>query len=184
MAERQQAQQLQVHHQRPYDCGDVKSRCSRSSVTKALTVLTLLPVSVTLLALSGMTLAGTLTVLAIATPLFIIFSPVIVPVATVIGLAVMSFLASGAFGLTGLSLLSRFAGYLQHACMALPGNLELARHCRIIWNWQSIARRMWQGRWARRPKKMVGDPRVEGTNQVEAGADRRRVLCKIKIWFY
>lgn len=117
MGDRQQ-QPPQAQQQRPYDGG------GGVSVTKVLAVVTLLPVGGTLLALSGMTLIGTLIVLALATPVFVIFSPVIVPAAAVIGLAVLAFLTSGALGLTGLSSMSCFAGYLRDAAMALPRSLD------------------------------------------------------------
>ncbi|KAJ6970571.1 hypothetical protein NC653_034995 [Populus alba x Populus x berolinensis] len=73
----------------------------------------LLPVGGTLLFLAGLTLVGTLTGLAVATPLFVIFSPVLVPAALVIGLGVLGFLTSGAFGLTALSSLSWMASYIR-----------------------------------------------------------------------
>ncbi|KAJ6869018.1 oleosin 16.4 kDa [Populus alba x Populus x berolinensis] len=73
----------------------------------------LLPIGGTLLFLAGLTLVGTLTGLAVATPLFVIFSPVLVPAALVIGLGVLGFLKSGAFGLTALSSLSRMASYIR-----------------------------------------------------------------------
>lgn len=107
--------------QRPYE-GSVSV-----SITKVLAIVTVLPVGGTLLALSGMTFIGTLIILALATPMFVIFSPVIVPATAVIGLSVFAFLSSGALGLTGLSLMSYFVGYLRNAAMALPMNLELAK---------------------------------------------------------
>ncbi|XP_073274582.1 oleosin H1-like [Primulina huaijiensis] len=76
------------------------------SASQVLAIVTLLPVSGTLLALAGITLAGSLIGLAVATPVFLIFSPVLVPAAILIAGAVTAFLTSGAFGLTGLSSLS------------------------------------------------------------------------------
>ncbi|KAJ6882265.1 oleosin 16.4 kDa-like [Populus alba x Populus x berolinensis] len=61
----------------------------------------------------GLTLVGTLVGLALTAPVFVIFSPVLVPTALVIGLGVSGFLASGAFGVTALSSLSWMAGHLQ-----------------------------------------------------------------------
>ncbi|KAF3944298.1 hypothetical protein CMV_029221 [Castanea mollissima] len=69
-------------------------------------VLALLTVGGTLFALSGLTLLCSVIGLAVSTPLFIIFSPVLVPAAIVIGLAVTGFLCAEALGLTGLSSLS------------------------------------------------------------------------------
>lgn len=83
------------------------------STTQALSVAALLPIGGLLLALSGVTLTGTMIGLAVATPLFVIFSPVLVPAAVVIGLAVTGFLASGAFGLTALTSLSWIVNYVR-----------------------------------------------------------------------
>ncbi|KAL3813815.1 hypothetical protein ACJIZ3_015083 [Penstemon smallii] len=76
------------------------------STGQILAVITLLPVTGTLLGLAGIMLIGTLIGLAIATPLFVIFSPILVPAAILIAGAVTAVLTSGAFGLTGLSSLS------------------------------------------------------------------------------
>ena len=55
----------------------------------------------------------TLIGLTVTTPLFILFSPVLVPAALLIGFAVTSILASGALGLTGFRSLSRVARYVR-----------------------------------------------------------------------
>lgn len=106
--DRPQPHQLQVHPQQRYDAGEKSLIMSQRgpSASKVLAVLTMLPVGGTLLALAGITLTGTVIGLCVMTPLFIIFSPVIVPAALVLGLAITGFFASGAFGLTALSSLS------------------------------------------------------------------------------
>ncbi|MBA0856885.1 hypothetical protein Goshw_004492 [Gossypium schwendimanii] len=86
--------------------GDRTNYQSGPSTTQVLTVLTLLPIGGTLLALAGLTLTGTVIGLCVATPLFVIFSPVLLPAAIAVFMAVAGFLSSGAFGLTGLSSLS------------------------------------------------------------------------------
>ncbi|XP_031477741.1 oleosin Cor a 15 [Nymphaea colorata] len=73
------------------------------SASQVVAVLALFPVGGTLLTLSGVTLTGTLIGLALLTPLFLLFSPVIVPAAILIALSVAGFLASGAFSLTAIS---------------------------------------------------------------------------------
>ncbi|MBA0683427.1 hypothetical protein Goari_025087, partial [Gossypium aridum] len=83
--------------------GDRTNYQSGPSTTQVLTVLTLLPIGGTLLALAGLTLTGTVIGLCVATPLFVIFSPVLLPAAIAVFMAVAGFLSSGAFGLTGLS---------------------------------------------------------------------------------
>ncbi|XP_015897790.3 oleosin Ara h 10.0102 [Ziziphus jujuba] len=128
MADRPQPHQIQVHPQHPY--GGVQHQYGGAggknvysqqqhnrgpSTSQVLAVLTLLPVGGTLLALAGITLTGTIIGLAVTTPLFLIFSPVLVPAGLTIGLAVAAFLTSGAFGLTGLSSLSWFFNFFRQA---------------------------------------------------------------------
>ncbi|KDP46427.1 hypothetical protein JCGZ_10267 [Jatropha curcas] len=126
MAERSQPHQVQVHPQHRYEAA-FKGQQKGPSAQKVLAVITLLPVGGGLLALAGITLVGTLIGLAITTPLFVIFSPVLVPAALVIGLSVMAFLASGAMGLTGLSSLSWVLKYLQEVTRRMPEQLDIAK---------------------------------------------------------
>ncbi|XP_057471284.1 oleosin H1-like [Actinidia eriantha] len=99
--------QLQVHPQHRYEGGFKAQRTGAGPpASKILAVLSLLPVGGTLLGLAGVTLAATLVGLAVAAPLFLIFSPVLVPAAGALGLAVAGFIVSGAFGLTGLTSMS------------------------------------------------------------------------------
>ncbi|THU66575.1 hypothetical protein C4D60_Mb05t15590 [Musa balbisiana] len=58
-----------------------------------------------LLVLSGLTLAWTVITLAVATPLLLIFSPVLVPAAIVVLLLAAGFLGSGALGVAALAVL-------------------------------------------------------------------------------
>ncbi|EPS64539.1 oleosin, partial [Genlisea aurea] len=96
------------------------------STSQILAFITLLPVGGSLLGLAGITLVGTLLGLAIATPLFVICSPVLVPAAVLLAGAVTGFLTSGAFGLTGLSSLSWVLNSFRKATGSEP--LEYARH--------------------------------------------------------
>ncbi|CAN4099753.1 unnamed protein product [Withania somnifera] len=66
-------------------------------VAKTTTAVT---VGGSLMVLSGLTLAATVIGLAIATPLLVIFSPVLVPAVLTVGLILGGFLASGGFGAT------------------------------------------------------------------------------------
>lgn len=86
---------------------------SGPTTQQILALVTLLPIGAILLGLSGLTFVGTLIGLAIATPLFLLFSPVIVPAALTIALAVAGFLASGAFGITALSSLYWLVNYVR-----------------------------------------------------------------------
>lgn len=58
------------------------------------------------LLLSGLILVGTVIALTIATPLLVIFSPVLVPAVIAVGLIITGFLASGGFGVAAISVLS------------------------------------------------------------------------------
>ncbi|KAI3777622.1 hypothetical protein L1987_47422 [Smallanthus sonchifolius] len=73
------------------------------STSKVLAVLTLFPIGGVCFLLSGLILTGTLIGLTIATPLFFIFSPILVPAMLIIVLAVIGFLTWGAFGITAFS---------------------------------------------------------------------------------
>ncbi|MCD7462941.1 Ole18p [Datura stramonium] len=122
--------QLHVHpHHRPHhEAGGIKSLLPQKgpSVTQIIAIVTLLPVGGTLLCLAGITLVGTLIGLAVAIPVFLLFSPVLVPAALTLGLAVAGFLTSGAFGVTGLSSLSWILNYLKQG-KSVPENLEAAK---------------------------------------------------------
>ncbi|XP_050225136.1 oleosin 18.2 kDa-like [Mercurialis annua] len=123
MADRAQPHQVQVHRYEP----GYKAQQKGPSASKVLAVMTLLPIGGGLLGLSGMTLAGTLIGLAVTTPVFIIFSPVIVPAAIVVGLAMMAFMASGAFGLTGATSVSWVLKYIREATRTMPESLDQAK---------------------------------------------------------
>ncbi|KAL4353018.1 hypothetical protein GQ457_06G041230 [Hibiscus cannabinus] len=116
----------QVHPQHRYDqvvrggtgtgtgTGTGKNyQSSGPSTTQVLSVLTLLPIGGTLLALAGLTLTGTVIGLTVATPLFVIFSPVLVPAAIAVAMVVVGFLTSGVFGVTGVSSLSYLLNRLR-----------------------------------------------------------------------
>ncbi|KAH7557332.1 hypothetical protein ACOSP7_026999 [Xanthoceras sorbifolium] len=85
-----------------------------------------------LLVLSGLTLAGTVIALTIATPLLVIFSPVLVPAVITVALLTLGFLASGSFGVAAITVLSWIYRYvtgkhppgadqIDHARMKLSG---------------------------------------------------------------
>ncbi|XP_057506182.1 oleosin H1-like [Actinidia eriantha] len=105
-------------HQHRYE-GGFKAKRAGPPASKILAVLSLLPVQGrinsgsapvpvggTLLGLAGVTITATLIGLAVATPLFLVLSPVLIPTAAALGLAVAGFIVSGAFGLTGLTSMS------------------------------------------------------------------------------
>ncbi|XVE56323.1 hypothetical protein DITRI_Ditri04bG0000500 [Diplodiscus trichospermus] len=113
MAEHTQHQQ---HRQQQHQADNFKNFLQEKndpSTSKVLAVVTLLPVGGTLLLLAALSFIGTLVGLAIAAPIFLIFSPVLVPAALVIAGSLAGFLTSGAFGITGLSSFSWIANYLR-----------------------------------------------------------------------
>ncbi|KAI3699824.1 hypothetical protein L2E82_44393 [Cichorium intybus] len=94
---------------------------------KIMAIMALLPIGGILLGLAGLTFVGTMIGLAVATPVFIIFSPVIVPAILTIGLAVTGFLTSGTFGLTGLSSLSYLFNMLRQSTPSMHDQIEYAK---------------------------------------------------------
>ncbi|GFZ17433.1 oleosin3 [Actinidia rufa] len=120
--EDQQKQQLQ---QRPIE--GLKSLLPGNGPTKSqvVAVVTLLPVGGFLLLLAGVTLTGTLIGLALATPIFLLFSPILVPAGLTLALATAGFLTSGAFGITALSAFSWMVNYLRQGRM--PEQMEVAK---------------------------------------------------------
>ena len=97
------------------------------TASQALTLATLFPLGGLLLVLSGLALAASVVGLAVATPVFLIFSPVLVPAALLIGMAVTGFLTSGALGLGGLSSLTCLANTARQAFQRTPDYVEEAR---------------------------------------------------------
>ncbi|KAI3665978.1 hypothetical protein L6452_44614 [Arctium lappa] len=97
------------------------------SGSKILSIIALLPVGAILLGLSGITFVGTLIGLAVTTPVFVIFSPVIIPAILTIGLAVTGFLTSGTFGLTGLSSLTYMVNMLRQTMGTVPEQVDYAK---------------------------------------------------------
>lgn len=104
---------MQPLHRAHHEVVGGMKRQKSPSVTQILAIVTLLPVGGTLLCLAGITLVGTLTGLAVATPVFLLFSPVLVPAALTLALAVAGFLTSGAFGITGLTSFSWILNYFK-----------------------------------------------------------------------
>ncbi|KAL4581586.1 hypothetical protein LXL04_006109 [Taraxacum kok-saghyz] len=130
-----QPHQIQVHTSHQYRPGYGGSYGGDSSLrhqqgpstSKTLAIMALLPVGGVLLGLAGLTFVGTMIGLALATPVFILFSPVIVPAALTIGLAVTGFLTSGTFGLTGLTSLSFLVNRLRQVTGSVPEQIDYVK---------------------------------------------------------
>jgi len=65
-----------------------------------------------MLVLSGLILAGTVIALTVATPVLVIFSPVLVPAAIALALMAAGFVTSGGLGVAALSVFSWMYNYL------------------------------------------------------------------------
>ncbi|XP_010251121.1 PREDICTED: oleosin 21.2 kDa-like [Nelumbo nucifera] len=94
---------------------------------QVMAVIALFPIGGFLLAVAGLSLTATVIGLVVSTPLLIIFSPVLIPAATTIGLAVMGFLTAAAFGLAALSSFSWILNYLRGKRATLPEHLDYAQ---------------------------------------------------------
>ncbi|KAF5763884.1 putative oleosin [Helianthus annuus] len=114
-------------HYRQDDRSRYDQQTHSQSTSRTLAIIALLPVGGILLGLAGLTFIGTLIGLALATPLFVIFSPIIVPAVLTIGLAVTGFLASGTFGLTGLSSLSYLFNMVRQTAGSVPESLDYVK---------------------------------------------------------
>ncbi|KAF8369392.1 hypothetical protein HHK36_032598 [Tetracentron sinense] len=118
------------HHQQLQHRTDGNRKLSPEkcpTTSQVLAVVALFPIGGILLTLAGVTLTGSVIGLVVTTPLFIIFSPVLVPAAFVIVLAVTGFLTSGALGLTALSSLSWIFNYLRGVRTKVPEHLDHAK---------------------------------------------------------
>ncbi|KVI04419.1 oleosin 1-like [Cynara cardunculus var. scolymus] len=80
-----------------------------------------------LLLLSGLTLAGTIIALTVATPLLVIFSPVLVPAAITVFLLLTGFLTSGGFGVAAVTVLSWIYKYATGGHPPGADSLDQAR---------------------------------------------------------
>ncbi|KAL3521376.1 hypothetical protein ACH5RR_019525 [Cinchona calisaya] len=93
-------------------------------VVKAATAVT---AGGSLLLLSGLISTGTVIALTLATPLLVIFSPVLVPAAITVFLLLSGFLASGGFGVAALSVLSWIYRYVTGGKPPGADKLDFAR---------------------------------------------------------
>ncbi|XP_062165507.1 oleosin Cor a 13 [Alnus glutinosa] len=95
------------HQRQSQDPGHMQPRSHQ--VVKAATAAT---AGGSLLVLSGLILACTVVALTVATPLFVIFSPVLVPAVITVSLIIMGFLTSGGFGVAAVTVLSWIYRYV------------------------------------------------------------------------
>ncbi|KAL9227470.1 hypothetical protein vseg_003154 [Gypsophila vaccaria] len=84
-------------------------------------LLVVVPLAAFLLVVSVLSFMGSLFGLVLATPVFVFFSPVIVPAVLAIGGSVVGLFVSGAFGITGLSALSWIINFIRYRVSAVGG---------------------------------------------------------------
>ncbi|XP_076948429.1 oleosin L-like [Bidens hawaiensis] len=85
-------------------------------------------VSGSLLILSGLTLVGIVIALVVATPLLVIFSPVLVPAVVTIFLLVTGFVTSGGFGLAAATVFAWIYRYVTREGRTGEGSLDQTGH--------------------------------------------------------
>ncbi|WOK93068.1 oleosin 18 kDa-like [Canna indica] len=95
--------------------------------SQVLTVAVMFPLGGLLLTLAGLTLTGSVIGLVVLTPLFVLFSPILVPAALALALAVAGFLTAGALGLTGLSSLWYTVRQARGIVQQAPGQMDYAK---------------------------------------------------------
>ncbi|KAI5399353.1 stearoyl-CoA 9-desaturase, partial [Lathyrus oleraceus] len=80
-----------------------------------------------LLILSGLVLAGTVIALTVITPLFVIFSPVLVPAVIIVALLTLGFFASGGLGVAAITVLAWIYTYVTGKHPPGADQLDTAR---------------------------------------------------------
>ncbi|KAG8082902.1 hypothetical protein GUJ93_ZPchr0014g47199 [Zizania palustris] len=81
-------------------------------IVTALKAATAATAGGSMLVLSGLVLAGTVIALTVATPVLVIFSPVLLPAAIALALVAAGFVTSGGLGVAALSVFSWMYKYL------------------------------------------------------------------------
>ncbi|XP_010433682.1 PREDICTED: oleosin 18.5 kDa [Camelina sativa] len=86
-----------------YQMGRGSDYSKSRQIAKAATAVT---AGGSLLVLSSLTLVGTVIALTVATPLLVIFSPILVPALITVALLITGFLSSGGFGIAAITVFS------------------------------------------------------------------------------
>ncbi|KAE9587069.1 hypothetical protein Lal_00005044 [Lupinus albus] len=91
---------------------DTNANLNNTASRQTIKFLTAAAIGVSLMLLSGLILTGTVIGLIIATPLLVLFSPIIVPAAIVLLLVASGFLFSGGCGVAAVAALSWIYNYV------------------------------------------------------------------------
>ncbi|KAL4296848.1 hypothetical protein GQ457_12G031450 [Hibiscus cannabinus] len=102
---------------------------SAPSSRKAVKFLTATTLVQTLIFLSGLVLTGTVIALVMATPVMVLFSPILVPSGIVIFLVITGLLFSGGCGVAAITALSWIYNYMQGKH---PRGADQLDHARIM----------------------------------------------------
>lgn len=97
------------------------------TASQVVTVAAMFPLGGLLLTLSGLSLAGSVVGLVVLAPLFLLFSPVLVPAALLLALALAGFLASAVLGYTGVSSLAYTMRQARAALQREPEHIDYAK---------------------------------------------------------
>lgn len=100
---------------------------SAPSTHQTVKFITAATIGTVLLILSGLTLTGTVIALILATPLLVIFSPILVPAAIVLFLAATGFVFSGGCGVAALATLAWIYNYVAGKHPVGADQLDYAR---------------------------------------------------------
>ncbi|XP_010417366.1 PREDICTED: oleosin 1-like [Camelina sativa] len=102
----------QHHHQQQQQPIMKSLHDSSPSTRQIVRFLTASTIGLSLLVLSGLTLTGTVIGLIVATPLMVLFSPVLVPAVITMGLLTVGFLFSGGCGVAAATALTWIYRYV------------------------------------------------------------------------
>ncbi|XP_057786873.1 oleosin H2-like [Salvia miltiorrhiza] len=118
-----------AEQQRPTDAVKSYFPDNGPSTSQVIAVVTLFPIGGILLSIAALIFIGTLFGVAVSIPVFLLFSPIIVPAVITIGLAVAGFLTSGVFGITALSSVTWIINYFMKMRGSWHEQFDQARRC-------------------------------------------------------
>ncbi|CAL0305635.1 unnamed protein product [Lupinus luteus] len=110
-----------------YDTNVDVNNNNNSTSRQTIKFMTAATIGVSLMLLSGLILTGTVIGLVIATPLLVLFSPILVPAAFIIFMAASGFLFSGGCGVAAVAALSWIYNYVAGKHPVGADKLDYAR---------------------------------------------------------
>lgn len=114
--------------QYPYGRSDYQTSSQDYSKTRQIAkAATAVTAGGSLLVLSSLTLVGTVIALTVATPLLVIFSPILVPALITVALLITGFLSSGGFGIAAITVFSWISSKKQRKSLQCWFSLSLTK---------------------------------------------------------